>query len=53
MLSVKTVFEPIVFWAVVQNTVEADGSAPSADAELGPCAARRPSQLRHKETPVF
>lgn len=48
--SVKTVFEPVAF---VQNAVEADGSAPSADAQLGPCAARRPSQLGNKETPVF
>lgn len=41
------------FLAVVQNAAEADGSAPSADAQLGPRAARRPSQLGNKETPVL
>lgn len=53
LLSVKNNIWTHSLIAVVQNAVEADGSAPSADAELGSSAARRRSQLRNQETPVF
>lgn len=49
----KTTLEPSSLIAVVQNTFEADGSAAAADAELGPCAARRQSQPRNQEAPLL
>lgn len=39
--------------AVVQDAAEAAGSAPAADAELGPGAAGRPGQPRDQETAVL
>lgn len=39
--------------SVVQNSVEADGGAPAADAELGPRAARGSSQPGHQEAPLL
>lgn len=45
--------EPSSLIPVAQNSAEADGSAPAADAELGPRAARRPSQPRIQEAPLL